>query len=57
MSAVDKIKNTVEDVSGKAKEGVGSATGNENLQAEGKSDQATSDLKDAGENLKDAFKH
>ena len=27
MSATDKVKNTIDDVSGKAKEGAGSATG------------------------------
>ena len=34
----------------------GKASGDENLEAEGHKDQATSKLKDAGENIKDAFK-
>lgn len=57
MSAVDKIKNAVEDVEGKAKEALGKVTGNENLEAEGKKDQTKSDIKDAGEKVKDAFKN
>ncbi|SOD75092.1 CsbD-like protein [Jatrophihabitans sp. GAS493] len=57
MSAVDKVKNAVEDVEGKAKEAFGKATGDHKTENEGKGDQAKSDLKDAGENVKDAFKH
>ena len=57
MSATDKIKNGVEDVEGKAKEAVGRATGDRSTENEGRSDQAKADLKNAGENVKDAFKH
>jgi uncharacterized protein YjbJ (UPF0337 family) len=57
MSATDKVKNAIEDVEGKAKEALGSATGDRSTENEGKRDQAKSDLKDAGENVKDAFKH
>jgi uncharacterized protein YjbJ (UPF0337 family) len=57
MSGVDKAKNTIEDVQGKAKEALGRATGDHDTEAEGKTDQVKSDLKDAGENVKDAFKH
>jgi uncharacterized protein YjbJ (UPF0337 family) len=57
MSALDKAKNAVEDVTGKAKEAVGAATGDKSTENEGKCDQAKSDLKDAGEKVKDAFKH
>jgi uncharacterized protein YjbJ (UPF0337 family) len=57
MSALDKAKNAVEDLGGKAKEAVGSATGDQETKNEGKGDQAKSDLKDAGEKVKDAFKH
>jgi uncharacterized protein YjbJ (UPF0337 family) len=35
---------------------VGDATGNEDLQAEGRGDQVKGDLKQAGEKIKDAFK-
>ena len=57
MSAVDKIKNAAEDVVGKAKEAVGQATDNKDLEAEGHKDQTKSSLKNAGENVKDAFKN
>jgi uncharacterized protein YjbJ (UPF0337 family) len=57
MSATDKMKNAVEDVEGKSKEALGKATGDKSTENEGRGDQAKSDLKDAGENVKDAFKH
>ncbi|WP_368498110.1 CsbD family protein [Herbiconiux sp. A18JL235] len=57
MGLDDKIRNAAEDIAGKAKEGLGKATGNEKLEAEGKADQAKADAKKAGENVKDAFKH
>lgn len=57
MGASDKIQNAAEDAAGKGKEAVGKATDNEELEAEGKGDQAKSDIKQAGENVKDAFKH
>ncbi|MFS0794284.1 CsbD family protein [Microbacterium sp. 1P10AE] len=56
MGLDDKIKNAAEDVAGKAKEATGKATGNERLEAEGHADQTKADLKQAGENVKDAFK-
>ena len=56
MSAEDKAKNTAETAKGKAKEGVGTATGNESLKAEGRTDQARGDLKQAFEKIKDVFK-
>ena len=55
MSAKDKIKNAVQDLTGKAKEAAGKVTGNEKLQAEGKAEQTKADAKKAGENIKDAF--
>lgn len=57
MGLDDKISNAAEDAKGKAKEGIGGATGDDELERQGKGDQAKSDLKDAGENIKDAFKH
>ena len=56
MSAEDKAKNTAETAKGKAKEGLGEATGNESLKAEGRADQATGNLKQAGDKIKDFFK-
>lgn len=56
MGFDDKIKNTAQDLGGKAKEAAGKVTDNERLEAEGKADQVEADLKKAGENVKDAFK-
>ncbi|KWX22566.1 MULTISPECIES: CsbD family protein [Mycolicibacterium] len=56
MGTNDKISNKLDDVAGKAKEGVGRATGDRDTENEGKLDQAKSNLKDAGEKIKDAFK-
>jgi len=55
VSAADKIKNAAQDLAGKAKEAAGKVTGNEKLQAEGKTDQTKADAKKAGENIKDVF--
>ena len=57
MGADDKIANKLDGLTGSAKEKVGDATDNESLQAEGQRDQAGADLKQAGEKVKDAFKH
>ena len=56
MGTEDKARNTAEGWQGKAKEAVGSATDNRDLEAEGKADQSSSDIKQAGEKVKDAFK-
>jgi uncharacterized protein YjbJ (UPF0337 family) len=55
MSIDDKMENKAEDLKGKAKEATGKATDDEELEGEGKTDQTKSDLKDAKENVKDAF--
>ena len=57
MGIGDKIDNQSEGLGGKAKEAVGGATGDEEMKTEGKSDQTKADLKQAGEKVKDAFKH
>jgi uncharacterized protein YjbJ (UPF0337 family) len=57
MSTADKVKNAVQDVEGKAKEALGKVTGDRGTENEGRGDQAKSDLKNAGENVKDAVKH
>lgn len=56
MNASDKAKNTAEDLKGKTKEATGKATGNDELEAEGKADQVKASVKEAGENVKDIFK-
>jgi uncharacterized protein YjbJ (UPF0337 family) len=53
---MDKMKNKGEEVSGQGKEHVGKATGDESLEAEGQKDQASGNLKQAGEKVKDIFK-
>jgi len=57
MSATDKMKHAAEDLEGKAKEAAGRATDDRDLEAEGRADQTSSDLKQAGEKVKDAFKN
>ncbi len=56
MSGTDKLKNATESTVGDAKEKIGDATGNDDMKAEGKTDQAKADLKQAGEKVKDVFK-
>lgn len=54
MGFADKISNKAEDLGGKSKEAAGKATGNEQLEAEGKGDQAKASVKDGIEKVKDA---
>jgi len=56
MGFDDKVQNQSEDFGGKVKEGVGKATDDEQLEAEGKGDQVKANVKQAGEKIKDAFK-
>ncbi len=55
MSESGKAENKFDEFRGKAKEGLGKATGNEQWQAEGKAEQTKSKLKQAGEKVKDAL--
>ena len=56
MSSEDKISNKIDELAGKGKEAAGRATDNPDLEAEGRRDQAVSNLKQAGEKVKDAFR-
>ena len=56
MGIADKAKNAAQDLAGKAKEVAGDVTNNDELKAEGKKDQTAADVKQAGENVKDALK-
>jgi uncharacterized protein YjbJ (UPF0337 family) len=56
MGLEDKARNKADEMKGQAKEKAGHATGDENLEAEGRADQAVADVKQAGEKVKDAFK-
>lgn len=56
MSATDKLRNKLQKLGGRAKETIGRATGDRNLQNRGAGEQFKSDIKDAGEKVKDAFR-
>ena len=56
MSIAKKIAHKAEAVKGGAKKIVGRVTGDRRLQAEGRGDQAKSDVKHAGAKIKHAFK-
>jgi CsbD-like. len=52
----EKLKNKKDETQGAAKEHAGKATGDKKMEREGKTDQTKSNLKQAGEKVKDAFK-
>jgi uncharacterized protein YjbJ (UPF0337 family) len=56
MAAEDKIDAKADQFKGQVKEGVGRATDDRDLEAEGHGDQAKGNLKEAGEKVKDVFK-
>ena len=57
MGVDDKAANTGQDLGGKVKEAAGKVTGDRDLEAEGKGDQAAASVKQAGEKVKDAVKN
>jgi uncharacterized protein YjbJ (UPF0337 family) len=56
MGLMDKANNEAEIAKGKVKEGLGDATDNERMEAEGQGDQAAGNTKQAGEKIKDVFR-
>jgi uncharacterized protein YjbJ (UPF0337 family) len=56
MAIEDKARNSAETVRGKAKGVVGHATGNKDLESEGKAEEVAGHLKQAGEKVKDAVR-
>ena len=56
MATEDKAAHKATELKGKVKEGVGQATDDPELEAEGHGDQAKGNLKQAGDKVKDAFK-
>ena len=56
MGTDDKMDNKLEELGGKAKEAVGRATDDRELEAQGERDQTKSNLKQAGDKVKDAFR-
>ncbi|GEA84049.1 MAG: CsbD family protein [Cellulomonas sp.] len=56
MGIDDKLEHKGEEVKGKVEEAAGKVTGDRDLEAEGKGDQAAAKLKQAGDDVKDAFR-
>ncbi|WP_353807900.1 CsbD family protein [Agromyces sp. SYSU T00194] len=56
MGTDDKAQHKAEEVVGKVKEKAGEATGDREMEAEGKADQTKANLKQAGDDVKDAFR-
>jgi uncharacterized protein YjbJ (UPF0337 family) len=56
MGTDDKIRNKIDELAGRGKETAGRVTGDPDLEAEGRGERAASNLKQAGEKIKDAFK-
>ena len=55
MGIVDKAKNKLQTTKGHIKDKAGEATDDRSMQAEGKADKASGNLKQAGEKVKDAL--
>ncbi|ORA19667.1 CsbD family protein [Mycobacterium arosiense] len=56
MGGANKARNKVRLVAGKLKAATGRATNDPALEAEGRADQRTAHLRDAGEKVKDALR-
>lgn len=55
MGIFNKAKNKAQSVKGDVKDKVGQATDDRSMEAEGKVDKASGNLKQAGEKVKDAL--
>ncbi len=55
MGIVDKAKDKAQAAKGTVKEKAGKATDDQSLEAKGKADKASGNLKQAGEKVKDAL--
>lgn len=53
MGVDDKFENNAEELGGRAKETIGDVTGDDQLKAEGATDQLKAKAKDVGESVKD----
>jgi uncharacterized protein YjbJ (UPF0337 family) len=56
VSFADKLRNKAQELRGRVKRNTGEVTGNRRLQAEGGADEVISNLKQAGQKVKDAFR-
>jgi uncharacterized protein YjbJ (UPF0337 family) len=54
MGKADKASNKIQDLKGRAKQMTGRATGDKDLESEGKVDQIVAAAKDVGEKVKEA---
>ncbi len=55
MSVVATLKHSVQRITGKGKQVTGRATGHHDTEAKGSAEKSGADLKQAGENVKDAL--
>jgi uncharacterized protein YjbJ (UPF0337 family) len=55
MGFDDKTSNKVDDLGGKAKEGLGKVKGDDELESEGKTDQAKSSMKEGAREVKEGL--
>lgn len=53
MGVDDKFENKADELGGRAKETIGDVTGDDQLKAEGATDQLKAKTKDVGESVKD----
>ncbi len=56
MTDEKKIAHKIDELAGKGKETLGRATGNPDLEAQGRNEQARSNLQQAGDKIKDALR-
>ena len=56
MGVGDRIENSGQETKGNVKQGLGEATDNDRLKNEGRADEAKGKVKNAVEDVKDAFK-
>jgi uncharacterized protein YjbJ (UPF0337 family) len=57
VSFADKVQNKIDSLKGRAKRRTGEATQNRDLRSEGRRQRSSAELRDAGEKVKDAFRH
>ena len=55
MGIADKLRNKAQELRGRVKRNTGEVTGDRRLQADGRTEEVKSNLKQAGEKIKDAF--
>ncbi len=55
MATDDKIRHTIDEATGKVKEAAGKVLGDDSLENEGERDQSKADVKQATDDVKDAF--